>query len=178
MRLTCTVLAALKGTLDEHLLPPEQQMLIFLLTLNTHWTTFCSLKRTQTHTSWIAVGQDIIYLKMWVLTERNLVPQSHITAADARMNSFCCENETIPGWQPWKKYFQGLKVDKIHRNSWWGFSVAEYQPLSLVCGCILRNGWMLAVTQLESGWVQWVTLCFGMLHIKAFLLIFYENSCE
>lgn len=90
---------------------------------------------THAHTSCTAVERDIINLKMFVLTERNLGPQSHITAADARMKNLCCVHESVSGRWPLKKLsqdFQGLKVTRIHWNPQMG-------SLRSWCGCTFQE---------------------------------------
>lgn len=80
---------------------------------HTHTCTYARASKhnhTHAHTSCTAVERDITNLKMFVLTERNLGPQSHTTAADAQMKNLCCVRESVSGRRPLKHSVKTFRV--------------------------------------------------------------------
>lgn len=150
MRLTCTVPADLKGTLQrwiQSLL--SSRCTSFSWYCATHWSTCCSLKSMHplnTHT----------YIELlWgkILSQDVPVSQSHITATGSGMNSFCSESETIPGWSPWKvlcEDLQGLQMDYIHRDSWYLGSICSRQACHFPQCAVVLSG--------MGGCSQWLNL--------------------
>lgn len=120
---------------------------------SSHWTTYCSLKTLQVHT-WLELLWGEISSQD-VLDCEKLESQSHITATDSRINSFCSENEAILGWKPSKIPLwglAGLKMDLIHRNSWHLGSLWSRRTVTFLSVWLLSQGWVDARS--DSTWIR------------------------